>query len=125
MKIVLVGPIRHWYDKWGTPEHAAYIAWRDEVHEELIVNGHLVYSPHRAWQGAWAPDAQVVNDHAIEICDVVVNLSPPGVVRDQSGTHAELELAHRLGKRIGWAPPPWYPAIALQNLVAWLNEPSG
>jgi hypothetical protein len=69
----------------------------------LIHEGHLVYSPHRAWQGAWHEKAQDVNDEAIVQSDVVISLTPPGVV--SVGTDAEIVVAAGLGKTVVYAPP--------------------
>jgi hypothetical protein len=30
--VIVVGPIEYWWEeRWGTPEHAQYVAWREAV----------------------------------------------------------------------------------------------
>jgi hypothetical protein len=84
------------------------------VSEALVDHGHLVYRPHEAFKGAWDEDVvlkdryrspQAVNDAAIRISDVVINLTPdwPGVV--SQGTDDEMAYCRSIGKRVVWAPP--------------------
>lgn len=106
MKIALLGPISWWWnDRWDTPEHQAYVEWRQRVHDALVAAGHLVYRPDSCWKGNWPgnEDAQIVNDTAIEVCDLELNLTPPGV--RSIGTEDEMLLCDRLGKVVLPAPP--------------------
>jgi hypothetical protein len=101
--VVLIGPIKTWWGRIDSEEYKEYALWRDAVRVALIHEGHLVYSPHRAWQGAWHEKAQDVNDEAIVQSDVVISLTPPGVV--SVGTDAEIVVAAGLGKTVVYAPP--------------------
>ena len=103
--VMLAGPIKVWWndDMWDTDEHRVYIQWRDAVRVACVKAGHLVYSPHRAWQGAWSEHAQRVNDMAIEAADVLVDLTPSGVAAD--GTQAEIAHAERVGTPVISGPP--------------------
>lgn len=103
MRIALLGPIKHWWDVWGSPEHLQYMAHRTRLQDQLVAAGHLVYSPHDAWRGQWDEIAQVVNDSAITICDVIINMRMPGIPSD--GLDAELVLCRRLNKRVYCVPP--------------------
>lgn len=114
--VVIIGPIKTWWT-YGlkTPEYLAYAAWRDAVRVAVIHAGHLVYSPHRAWQGAWHEGAQRVNDQAIKEADVVIALTPPGV--EAVGTDAEIAVAHEHGKHVILAPP-----AGEHEIFALINE---
>lgn len=108
MRVVLLGPIAAWWEEWDSPRHQEYTAWRDRVRAELVAAGHLVYSPHRAWQGNWDENAgdvsaQYVNDAAIAITDVCFNLQPVGV--SSPGTEHEMDLCQALGREVYWVPP--------------------
>jgi hypothetical protein len=109
MRVALLGPIGYWWDdQWDTPAHREYVAWRDQMRTELVAAGHLVYSPHRAWQGEWDANdgdsvAQIVNDTAIAVCDAVLNLTPPSV--PSPGTDHEMALCKRVGIPVVVAPP--------------------
>lgn len=105
MIIMLAGPIKHWWDEnWGTTEHRKYAEWRSEVSRVLVNAEHLVYRPHEAFKGPWNENAQAVNDMAIRIADVIVNLTPPGV--PSVGTDQELIEAARYSRVVIDAPPP-------------------
>lgn len=91
LRVVLIGPIKTWWGRLGSDEYAMYSAWRDTVRAVLIREGCLVYSPHRAWSGAWHESAQRVNDAAILESDLVVNVGPVGV--ESVGTDAEVAVA--------------------------------
>jgi len=119
LKVMLAGPIKYWWSEgqWETPEHLEFIEWRDAVRVACVKAGFLVYSPHRAWQGAWHEDAQQVNDAAIEMADVVLDLTPPGIPND--GTLAERAYALMVGTTVIDAPPS--DGEALQQLVDRLN----
>ena len=79
LRVVLIGPIKTWWGRIDSEEYKTYAAWRDLVRAELIHNGCLVYSPHRAWSGAWHESAQRVNDAAIFESDLEVAGNPHGV----------------------------------------------
>jgi hypothetical protein len=53
LRVVIIGPIKTWWGRIDSPEYKEYALWRDAVRVACIHEGHLVYSPHRAWQGAW------------------------------------------------------------------------
>lgn len=109
MKVMLAGPIKAWWDEWGSPRHQQYVAWRELLSGALVDAGHLVYRPHEAWKGEWElnqgdASAQRVNDEAIRVCDVIIDLTPPGVPSE--GTLEELRLCDDLCKTVIQAPPP-------------------
>jgi len=79
------------------------VQWRDAVRVACVKAGFLVYSPHRAWQGAWSESAQRVNDMAIEMADVLLDLTPPGTVAD--GTLAEVAYAEKVDTPVRPLPP--------------------
>ena len=101
--VVLIGPIKTWWGRLDSVEYAEYSTWRDAVRVATIQAGHLVYSPHRAWQGAWHENAQIVNDAAILQSHAVIVLSPPDTV--SVGTKAELVVAYENNKHVLFAPP--------------------
>ena len=103
--VMLAGPIKIWWSDsmWGTDAHNEYTQWRDAVRIACVKVGFLVYSPHRAWQGAWSENAQRVNDMAIEAADVLLDLTPPGIAAD--GTLAEITYAQKIGTPVLQAPP--------------------
>lgn len=103
--VMLAGPIKVWWQPgmWDTDAHRLYVEWRDAVRVACVKAGHLVYSPHRAWQGAWSEQAQRVNDAAVEMADVLIDLTPPGTPAD--GTQAEIAYAVSVGTRVVPAPP--------------------
>lgn len=103
LKVILVGPIKAWWDEWGSERHNAYTAWRELVSVSLVDAGVLVYRPHEAWKGNWDEAAQAVNDAAIAVCDLVVNLTPEGV--PSKGTDDELLLCQSSEKVVVDAPP--------------------
>ncbi|MEO7059666.1 MAG: hypothetical protein ABI083_08105 [Lapillicoccus sp.] len=113
--VMLAGPIKVWWQQgmWDTDAHRLYLEWRDAVRVACVKAGHLVYSPHRAWQGAWSEKAQRVNDMAIEMADVVLDLTPAGTPAD--GTLAEVALARATGTPVVPAPPG--DAVALAALL--------
>ena len=103
--VMLAGPIKIWWEEgmWDSEMHRRYIEWRDAVRVACVKAGFLVYSPHRAWQGAWSEKAQRVNDMAIEASDILLDLTPPGITAD--GTVAEVTHAQRVGTPVVPAPP--------------------
>lgn len=117
--VVMIGPIRTWWGRIKSDEYKDYAMWRDAVRVALIHEGHLVYSPHRAWQGAWHEGAQVVNDAAIREADAVVVLTPDGV--EATGTAGEIEVAKKHGVPIFYAPPA--DDAALRKLLESLPVP--
>lgn len=101
---MLAGPIKHWWDEPNTDIHDRYLKWRDLMSYLLVRNGHLVYRPHEAWKGPWDEMAQAINDMAVYICDVIVNLCPYGIPSE--GTGLEMTICRHLGKPVVEAPPP-------------------
>ena len=118
VRVMLAGPIKHWWVEWESERHVTYTTWRDAVRVALVKEGCLVYSPHRAWQGAWHEAAQSVNDAAIAMADVMLDLTPPGVLAE--GTAAELAEAERVGTPVLAAPPG--DADDLVTLIAAVEE---
>jgi hypothetical protein len=103
--VFLGGPIKHWWDEnWMTPEHLRYDEWRTKVEEACIAAGFLVYKPFTAWKGTWNEQAQAVNNAVIEVVDVFLDLTPPGV--PSNGTKAELIVAENVGTPVLMCPPP-------------------
>lgn len=102
--IVLGGPIKYWWEEgqWDTDEHWKYVDHRDAVRVALVKMGFLVYSPHRAWQGAWGDMAQFVNDRAIEVADVFINLG--NRIIPASGTEEEMQVAHKFNTLVLQCP---------------------
>jgi hypothetical protein len=103
--VMLAGPIKIWWTpgQWDSPAHREFVQWRDAVRVACVKAGFLVYSPHRAWQGAWSESAQRVNDMAIEMADVVLDLTPPDTEAD--GTLAEVAYADKVGTPVRPLPP--------------------
>lgn len=110
LRAVLIGPIKTWWGRIDSEEYKVYEAWRELVRAELIHHGCLVYSPHRAWSGAWHESAQLVNDHAIFHSDLVVAVTPPGI--EAVGTEAEIAVARSYGVTVIQAPPGGLEEIA-------------
>lgn len=101
--ITLIGPIRCWWTEWNSPRHQEYVKWRDALRVALVKKGYLVYSPHRAIQGRWHPNAQIINDAAILASDLVINLKPNGVPAE--GTDKESRLVYSKYIPMLHAPP--------------------
>lgn len=101
--VTLVGPIKVWWSEWDSPRHQEYTQWRDAVRVALVHAGCAVYSPHRAIQGSWNEKLQYINDRAIEVSDIVIVLTPPGVPAD--GTAGEIEVARKNKVYIIECPP--------------------
>lgn len=114
--LVLIGPIKTWWGRMDSPEYKEYFEWREAIRVEAIHQGHLVYSPHKAWQGAWHEKAQRVNDKAIALADAVIVLTPPDT--EAVGTAAEIEVALSHGKPVVYAPPGG--AAQLKSVMAKL-----
>ena len=104
--ILLGGPIKYWWDNnWDLPAHWHYDAWREFLNQRFVdVGGYLVYRPHHAFKGAWTERGQSVNDMALKLADVFINMTPPGVPSE--GTDGEVLLASNHGAIIVPAPPP-------------------
>jgi hypothetical protein len=118
--ITLVGPIRFWWGRnWGSPDHRRYVEHRENVRLCLATRPNtVVYSPHRAIQGAWHPLLQMINDGAIRISDALVDLTPdwiPDITAE--GTEEEIGMAKRLGipvvRTLGCLTPSWVATMVL------------
>jgi hypothetical protein len=118
--VMLAGPIKIWWSDgmWDTALHRTYTQWRDAVRVACVKEGFLVYSPHRAWQGAWSESAQRVNDMAIEAADVLIDLTPAGIAAD--GTIAEVAHAHDVATPVVPCPPG--DGSTLATLIATLQS---
>src|SRR5437764_8472859 len=109
MRVMLCGPIEHWWDdNWGTEAHNDYVDWRQQVSDALVAAGHLVYRPHEAFKGQWDDNdgdkfSQPVNDAALRGSHLVLFLTPDDVPSE--GCDGELQLCVR--EEIHWlfAPP--------------------
>jgi hypothetical protein len=101
--ITLIGPIRTWWGRLESPEYAEYNTWRKAIQSAVVHAGHLVYSPHLAWKGAWHEKAQRANDMAIMQSDVVIVMTPPNTVA--VGTAAEIKVAEEYSVPLIDAPP--------------------
>jgi len=101
--ITLIGPIRTWWGRLESPEYAEYNTWRKAIQSAVVHAGHLVYSPHLAWKGAWHEKAQRANDMAIIQSDVVIVMTPPDTVA--VGTAAEIAVAKEHNVPLIDAPP--------------------
>lgn len=124
-KIVsLIGPIEHWWDTEDDPYRfmslpaIEYRAHRIELSGWLVSKGYLVYRAHEAFKGPWDDRAQKLNDFGIEISDIIINMSPPGI--PGAGTAREAALAETLLKPvIAFPPRTSYQLLESQlNLVA-------
>ena len=120
LMVMLAGPIKIWWadGMWDTEIHRTYTQWRDAVRVSCVKEGFLVYSPHRAWQGAWSENAQLVNDMAIEAADVLIDLTSAGIAAE--GTIAEVAHAHRVATPVIACPPGDGPT--LETLIATLHS---
>jgi hypothetical protein len=121
LRVVLVGPIKTWWGRIDSDEYKAYAAWRDLVRAELIHNGCLVYSPHRAWSGPWHELAQRVNDLAIMESDLIVSVTPPEV--EAAGTDGEIAVAAANNVSVLYAPPGGLEEIAALLAAVKTVEP--
>lgn len=124
LRVCLIGPIKTWWGRMESTEYSLYSGWRDTVRAVLIREGCLVYSPHRAWSGAWHESAQKVNDAAIKEADLVVNVGPVGV--EATGTDAEIAVANANNIPVLRLPEPGANSVKqlveyLRNLQASLN----
>jgi hypothetical protein len=101
--VMLAGPIKIWWNEWGSERHLEYTKWRDAVRVALVKSGCAVYSPHRAIQGSWNEKLQAINDMAITIANHIVILTPLGCPAD--GTEKEIKYAKEHKVNIIYAPP--------------------
>ncbi len=118
LRVVVIGPIKTWWGRMDSVEYSVYSGWRDTVRAVLIREGCLVYSPHRAWSGAWHESAQRVNDAAIGESDLVINVGPVGV--EAVGTDAEIAVAESHGIPVLRLPEAGAESVKL--LVNYLRE---
>jgi hypothetical protein len=95
--VFLAGPIREWWKpgRWGDRDHLIYSQIRDEVHETLSAD-FLVFAPHRAWRGPWDVRAQVINDQAISIADIFVQILVYGVSATGTGEEHALAIKRKI-----------------------------
>lgn len=101
--VYLAGPIEYWWDKFDEPRAIFYRKHREAVKDFFVKRNYLCYSPWNAFKGDWNEKMQPVNDYVLGLCDIVVNLSPQGILGN--GTKGELILAKELGKTIIELPP--------------------
>jgi hypothetical protein len=102
---MLIGPVKHWWSDWGSPAHGEYVAHREHVRALLIEHGYLVYTAWDAIKGSWDERAQPINNMAIRVANLIIDLTPRGV--PAAGTERERELARKLHgeHRIRSLPP--------------------
>lgn len=119
--ITLIGPVDFWWhENWLSSAHKEYMSWREKVKSDLVESGHLVYQPSGAFKGAWQERAQKVNNLALSLSDVVINLTPPGI--PAYGTEAEERLVRGFYQAdIFHAPPGDFSQIAF--LIDPLEDP--
>jgi hypothetical protein len=127
MRISICGPIEWWWgERWDSPDHRVYVAWRNMISDELVAAGHLVYRPHEAFKGMWDDNdgdsfAQEVNNAAIRMSELVLNLTPLGVTSE--GTDDELGLCAFEEIPVMFAPPPFvFEEPALSAALELLRE---
>jgi hypothetical protein len=125
LRTLQAGPIKWWWDEnWDTTAHWHYDAWREAMSDALVAAGDfLVYRPHHAFKGAWTEEAQTVNDAALRMCHVIINMTPSGVLSE--GTDSEILQASSYGALVVKAPPPLLQhdfGLALRSLIARLRE---
>lgn len=103
--VFLAGPIEWWWQegRFDTPEAEEYRQWRDALCDALVSEGFLVFRPFEGFKGSWNERMQSVNDYVLARCDVVIDMTPPGVVA--LGTQHEVALAKSMGIPILAAPP--------------------
>lgn len=101
--VMLAGPIKVWWNEWGSTRHNEYTKWRDAVRVALVKAGCAVYCPHRAIQGRWNERLQEINNAAIKCANCVVILTPLDCPAE--GTEAEYHYATEHGIRLVFAPP--------------------
>jgi hypothetical protein len=119
--VTIIGPIKAWWSEWDSPRHQEYTAWRDAVRVALVKAGCAVYSPHRAIQGRWNESLQQINDRAIAVSDLVVDMTPQGV--EARGTAGERSVAEKNNVSIYDCPPSGPDGIsALLERVALLGQ---
>jgi hypothetical protein len=117
--VVLIGPIRHWWGvNWNTDEHRHYVEHRDAIRLALVVvPGIAVYSPHRAIQGAWHPSLQRLNDAAVLMADVIVDLTPDWIPDlTAEGTARERTHAREIGTPIVKTLGCLYPEFVVEQV---------
>lgn len=102
--VFLGGGIAYWWgERFGSPEHQDYVQWRHDVRATLIEHNFLVYAPHEAFKGTWNRKAQIVNDAAITVSDLVLVISASYAIGN--GTREETEFARRSDVPVAHAPP--------------------
>lgn len=103
--IMLVGPIKYWWGEDVDPaDRQHYTDWRDALNDGLVADGYLVYRPHEAFKGTWTERAQSINDLVLQISDVILDMTPPGI--PSLGTDAEKHYAKSHGNALILPAPP-------------------
>lgn len=108
--VFLAGSIEYWWDRpddpnrFMSPAAVEYREWREILSKWFTDNGFLVYRPHEAFKGPWDEKMQQVNDLAITLCHIFVEMTPVGISLGK-GTSRELSLASDLNRSIIWMPP--------------------
>ena len=117
---VLGGPVEYWWGvRWHSPEHYRFLLWVAQIQSCLVEAGHLVYTPNRAFRGAWNDRMQKVNDLAIKMSDGFIYTTPPGVVA--YGTQAEVNFAMGTATPTFHCPPG--DASKIKHLLLPLDDP--
>jgi hypothetical protein len=86
--VFLAGPIKHWWDCWGSTSHNQYVQHRERTRAALIDAGYLTYAP-------W--------DAGIRGADLLLDLTPANV--PALGTAAEVAYAEEVGTPVLRVPP--------------------
>ena len=103
--ITMGGCIKFWWSEgqWDTPLHKQYVQWRSALEARLVKEGFVLYMPYKSIRGKWNERLQRINDMAIKMSDVFVNMTPAGVPAD--GTQDEIDLATKFEIPVVWCPP--------------------
>jgi hypothetical protein len=101
--VFLAGPIKHWWDCWGSTSHNQYVQHRERTRAALIDAGYLTYAPWDAIKGTWSHRAQAINDAGIRGADLLLDLTPANV--PALGTAAEVAYAEEVGTPVLRVPP--------------------
>ena len=115
--IFLSGAVAYWWDEnWDTPEHYEYMQWRDNVRTALIAGGYLTYAHYEAFKGTWNPRAQMINNYALRVCDLMLIMTAAAI--PSPGTDEEMEMAQAFKVPVLRVPS----SVGLARLLPMVNE---